>query len=248
MQIKAIVSMIALAAAASVSHAAVSTTGTQQDLFLAVYDGANKASYIFDTGLNASTALSSINYSFNVSSDAAFASFLSTVGAGADLHWAVGAYSTKAGKDTKAWFTTTTDSATPLSTANGTFNAAVGVQLTALTNTTLNSVVNPTPSEVDAFGTAAYFGSNFDDGSKIGTTGVFNSVGATQQSIFRIGNSNTSSNVAMSLVTTTAATAQFNQVGGSYNFTVSSVPEPESYALALIGLAAMGVLARRRAK
>lgn len=252
MQVKAIVSMIALAAAATVSHAAVQTTITQQDVFLAVYDTANKASYLYDTGLNATDVLlGNSNYSFNISSDANFASFLNTVGAGAELNWALGAYSSKAGKDTKFWFTTTTGSTTPVAAVNGTFNQGVAVQLTALTNTTVNSVVNPANSEVDAFGTAAYFGSNFDDGSKIGTTGVFNKVGSTEQAIFRIANSNTSSNVALSTVALAPTTVSFNQAGGTYTFAINAaaaVPEPESYALALIGLTAVGFIARRRAK
>ena len=250
MKIKAIVSMIALAAAASASQAAVVDTITQQDVFLSVYDQANKASYLYDTGLNATTifaAGSTVNFNFNVSSDVKFASFLSTVGAGADLSWTVAAISFQNGKDTKRWWTTTTDSATPVPAANVNFNAAVNPQHTALTNTTVNGPENAGPSEVAAFGTANYFGSNFDAGNLIGTTGTFNTVGV-KQSIFRIANSNTSSNVALFTVANTGVTAQFNQVGGAYNLSISAVPEPESYALALLGLAAIGVIARRRTK
>jgi hypothetical protein len=79
---------------------------------------------------------------------------------------------------------------------------------------------------------------------------VFNRVGAAQQSIFKITNTNTSSNAALDTVADTGLVTQFNKVNGVYTFSVTTptaVPEPESYALALIGLTAVGFVLRRRA-
>lgn len=254
MKVKALVSLLALAGAVSAANAGVNVTLGNAEIFLTAYDTAETKSFLFDTGVNAASLINgTINQSFNLSNDANWTSFVSSVGGIANVNWMVGAIQSKTGINTK-WVYETLGvgaAASDVGLTNTEVNAALNPEITLISSSA--SVISGT-SEVDANGTAAYFGSAFDGFYPVGVSSTYNKLNVGNVAFFGAANSNTSKGVnSPTILATPTTVANFSTLSGSAILTLStpavtpSVPEPESFGLALVGLAAMGFVARRRA-
>jgi hypothetical protein len=255
MKVKAIVSLLALAAAGS-SFAAINTAQGTSEVFFMAYDKVNQTqSFVFDTGLSATSLIDgTINGSFNIGADANWASFVSAVGGLSNIGWAVEAVQNSSTVPNKFVYATIGAGATagPAGT-NQSFNGSFGSFYTAVGNTTISAG----QSEVDAAGTAAYLGNSaaaakaFDGFAAANVSSFTNAVGTTGVVFFgeALSSFTKSLNKATLLATPTAVAgfAAGTLTIGTPVIT-PSVPEPSSYALALVALAGMGFVARRRAK
>lgn len=247
MKVKAIVSLLALAVA-GVAHAGVNTSLNNSEIYLAVYDTAATKSFLFNTGVNASSLINgSINVSFDFGSDATWNSFVSSVGGIDNLNWGVQAIQFQNGVNTKYIYSTLGAGAAvgPLGT-NGAFNS----QLTNMNNALQNAQVTAGTSEVAAVGTATYFGDIYDGYLADGVVSTSNKLNVGDVAFFGVANSNTAKpTFKNTLLATPTVFANFNTQSGHAVLTIGQpVPEPTGYALFLAGLAGVGFVARRRAK
>jgi len=257
MKVKALVSLLALAGAISSANAAVNVTLGNAEIFVAAYDNAETKSFLFDTGINAASLIDgTINQSFNLSNDANWTSFVSSVGGINNINWTVGAIQAKNGINTKWIYSTLGAGSTTGAAINGSestntaFNGALNPLITLVSQSA--NVVAGT-SEIDANGTQPYFGSAFNGFNPAGVASTFNKVNVGDVSFFGAANSNTSKGVPdLSILTAPTTVANLSTASGSAILTLKTptpaVPEPSSAVLALTALAGMGVLARRRAK
>ena len=256
MKFKAIVSLLALAAAGS-SFAAINTTQGNAEVFFMAYDKTNQTQdFVFDTGLSAASLIDgTINGTFNIGADANWSSFVSAVGGLSNIGWAVEAVQVAATANNKFIYATLGAGASAAASgSNSAFNLAFTPFNTAISNTT----VLAGQSEVDAAGTAPYLANSaaaskaFDGFAPASVISFTNAVGTTGVSFFGVANSNPAKTLnKVTLFSTPTALAGFTTNGtltiGTPVIT-PSVPEPSSYALALVALAGIGFVARRRAK
>lgn len=242
-KVKALVSMLALAGAGS-AFAQVNASGTTGELILNVYDSTKNAFYTFDTGLNAANFNGATgNYSFSLSSDANFTSFLSAAGSDALVYDVVGAKKTGAVGET---FFATATSAPASAAANSKLNNALGnlggfeggVALEA--SSVQGSVFVATPNFGDDLSTEQWSQNlGIQDFGAVGTALSFYTDVLTTGSL--------TSNSTKTTLTALAGT--WNFVNGTLTYTTATqaVPVPASWGLLLSGLVLMGVVSRRKA-
>jgi len=239
MKIKHIALAVLAATSFGAAHAAVDTgIGTAQVFFLA-HDMAGTNSYLFNTGLSFNAlASNSITYTSSaIGADANWASFVSTLGGLSNVVWAVEAL--QFGNGTNGQFYGTLASGlngVTTNIANSALKSTFGSINTPLTNAA-------DPSEVAANGSAQYLGGK-DGFLTMGVSSFSNVVGATGVKFFGAGLSSTVASAKTLVLTSPTETASFSSNG---TLTISAVPEPESYGLALVGLVLAGAVARRRA-
>jgi hypothetical protein len=256
MNFKAIVSAVALAALGTAAHAAVQNAAAiNPELTVTLFN--NKASYTLDLGLDAnllSTGLST-GYSFNLNTvdGAAFSSFLTKAAGGTALNWTLFAGNSQ---DNTAYTTAKKGEEALAGQAGGAdgSNAALQVAVAnfvAYSNNSTGTVAMNNSFQalagssiyytLDGYNSAFGFSS---EANTVGTTGValFKFVDTTDADDFFY-TPNQTANIAG---LTTNSSGQY--VLSIANATVTpSVPEPESYGLALVGLLLVGAVARRQA-
>lgn len=271
MKLNAIAAGALVLAMASSAFATIQTGLTGNGSLVAVaYDATDKATFVFDTGLrtNDITANPTGNLSFNFGSSANWQSFLSLAGAN-DIQWTVFSNNNVASTSNYKILTTAaagTTNTTGGNSVNSYFPSAAGGPNPWLT--AINSVVDPATNT--AFTTVAVNGTAYDFGSQVdsGAFGTsFNgnvkfettaSLGTAQSfyQLTRNGTANLTKINVTGLGVNANNPAGADQTGqwllaasGALTYTatpVATVPEPESLALSLTGIAAIGFMAWRR--
>jgi len=250
MKLKHIALAVLAATGFGAAHASVSTTQTNAELFFYAYSADQSKFFLLDTGV-ASTSLSggTINYSYDLSADANWTSFVSAVGA-ANISWYVeaasSASSTTANPNAKFVYATLGLNQTPAAIPgkNPSFNTANLTNALSLA-TTVTTGTSFTGTNTDA----GYLASTLDGLAVNGVTSFSNLLGTTGVSFFGAAASNASSTARITQFATPAALASATTglLTIAAPAVVPSVPEPESYGLALVGLLLAGAVARRRA-
>jgi MYXO-CTERM domain-containing protein len=252
MKLKHIALAVLAATGFNAANAAISTTVGGAELFFVAYDITNGTkSFNFDTGVNVSSLIDgSINFTTSFAADANWTGFVSAVGA-SNIAWFVEAIQNGSqGSNTKfAYATLGAGQVLGSATSNTAFNSDVNGQITALSNTNIAAG----QSEVAAGGTANYL-ANFDKFTSLSIAQLSNVIGASNVSFFGAANSKLSGVGAgaakETIFAAPTALASFTANGTltiAAPAVVPSVPEPESYGLALVGLLLAGAVARRRA-
>jgi len=254
MKFKALASVIALAAA-GVAHADIgnSLSSGTVELFATVFNA--NASITIDLGQDQDVLLSNLAtpLNFTLSNDANWATFLSKAGSAA-LSWSVQSVDQD---NVQGWTTARIGQEAFAGTPTGQARSNVGLtsaenRLVNFTNN-VNADGDPTinVSTVALPGTAAYW--NLDgDNTSTGFAKTSNAINSGAVSLFNFQTSvaNPAPGKPYDWFKSTD-TVTLNNVGGAYTLSfqgaaTAPVPEPESYALALVGLAAIGFIARRR--
>jgi MYXO-CTERM domain-containing protein len=250
MKLKHIALAVLAATSFSAAHAAIETSLGNAQVFFVAYDiTSGSKSFNYNTGVNVSSLIDgSISVNTSFAADANWASFVSSVGA-SNIAWYVQAIQNQTGVNTK--FTYATLGAGQVLGSAGTntaFNANVNNEINALSQTT----VNAGQSEI-AVGSAPNYLGTYDSFTSLGVNFLSNNVGTQGVTFFGVANSSTSKGTGReTLFATPTAVAGLTAagtltIGAPVVVVVPSVPEPESYGLALVGLLLAGAVARRRA-
>jgi PEP-CTERM motif len=265
---KTLVAAAALVAAGSASANLLTPTATTEggDMGLFVYSVEGQASYLFDTGISltnfrasalAGTVANPYIYSVNLSADAKFQSFLTTVGSASDISFTFFGGDNSAPSTNVAgrnMITTVTGDVTEITSGkmvtamNYIFNHVGTANLNPQLNTTLGGGVDASALFIKGQDGNAYFNEVLRDDFQgvFPTTG--NLVGNTSDlyNLVRGGSSNSSDAIETLIGTAKVGLNAQNQ----YVFTVVAppVPEAETYALALVGLGVVAAARRRAAK
>jgi len=251
MKFKALVSAVALAAA-GVAHADIGTSVSAGpvEAFVTVFNA--NASITIDLGLDQSTFKSAIAspITYNLAANSQWTTFLSKAGS-APLLWSVqsvdldnndGFTTARIGQESKAG--TTTGGAR----LNGNLDSNYAdLSANFINNVNTDGVIANNATTVALAGTSQYW--NLDGAnSATGFTKTSNTVGAGTVSLFEFQDKvsdpfNASAKYDFS--------KSVNNVTLGSNYVLSfqatpAVPEPASFGLALVGLAAIGFMARRR--
>jgi hypothetical protein len=255
MKFKALVSAVALAAT-GLANAAISTNTNGEgysEVFVSVWNG--NASIIIDLGLD-SSILSTGNLtsalSYTLSSDSNWSTFLSKAGTGA-LSWSVQAvdYGNGNGWDTAAvGQEAKAGTSTGIPRRNAALDAYLGDQNYVISQTNLGIDPNVNVSVIAVAGTDGYWGNvdSYQTQQTTGFTKTSNAIGATAH-LFYFDEVDNSNGVPFYQWNTTTTTVSLTNASGVYTLSflpAAAVPEPEGFALALVGLAAVGFVARRR--
>jgi len=255
MNFKAIVSAVALAALGTAAHAAVQNAAAiNPELTVTLFN--NKASYTLDLGLDAnllSTGLST-GYSFNLNTvdGAAFSTFLTKAAGGSALNWTLFAGNTQ---DNTAYTTAKLGEEVLAGVAGGAegLNAALEGALANFQFYSNNSTgtIAQNNSFQAVVGASAYYTLDGYNGA-LGFSSTANTVGTTGVALFKFQDA---TDDIFYVQNQTANIAGLTNTAGQYVLTIAnatpvvtpSVPEPESYGLALVGLLLVGAVARRQA-
>jgi len=255
MNFKAIVSAVALAALGTAAHAAVQNAAAiNPELTVTLFN--NKASYTLDLGLDAnllSTGLST-GYSFNLNTvdGAAFSTFLTKAAGGTALNWTLFAGNTQ---DNTAYTTAKLGEEALAGVAggsDGTNGALEGAlaNFQAYSNNSTGTIAQNNSFQA-VVGASAYY--TLDGNSAFGFSSEANTVGTTGVALFKFQDAtddiffvqNQTANIAG--LNTNAAGQYVLTIANATPAVTPSVPEPESYGLALVGLLLVGAVARRQA-
>jgi hypothetical protein len=253
--LKTLVAAVVLVASAS-ANAAINNvqSATGADLFLGVYDFANKNSAIFDLGASFNalatgtlqTTTSPVVY--NLSTDSSWLSFVSAeAGNLSAVKWGVFS-GQKVSSGVQTLIETISPSATPVAGSAYKSNAVVSAlnSLTAFLNTAASNGLS-TGGSIFSTGTTA---PSLLAVTAFGATGKLNAAGNVVTSALDTAASIVSyTSTANTPVTSTV----YNQSPAGITFTLSSagvltyaVPEADTYAMLLAGLVVVGAIARRR--
>lgn len=276
MKLKTLAASIALLLAAPAFAAVAPGTTGNGEIFLVAQDAVNKVSFSFDTGLYmkedfidklAANTLKS--QSWNVGADANWTTFAGAVSALANVRWSVLAIdstgSTSPGLQqllttvtqtpgkTQAQLEATIETTTNAQLTNG-IGAAQGGNFFNAVNTTgthgngFDYGVNGSSVNYEADSGKSYFGESGGLTATLNGNAKFNSGNAlgVASTFFYLTRSGPT---AGGFVLATREVQSGADVAWAFNgstLSVTAVPEPESYALMLSGLAALGFLVRRR--
>jgi len=253
MNFKAIVSAVALAALGTAAHAAVQNAAAiNPELTVTLFN--NKASYTLDLGLDAnllSTGLST-GYSFNLNTvdGAAFSTFLTKAAGGTALNWTLFAGNTQ---DNTAYTTAKKgeEALAGAGSSDGTNGALEGAisNFVAYSNNSTGTIAQNNSFQA-VVGASAYY--TLDGNSAFGFSSEANTVGTTGVALFKFQDA---TDDIFFVQNQTANIAGLTSTANGYVLTIAnatpavtpSVPEPESYGLALVGLLLVGAVARRQA-
>ncbi|WP_052493914.1 FxDxF family PEP-CTERM protein [Nitrosospira sp. NpAV] len=259
-KIKYLAAVVALATSGSAFAAYTGTTGNSSVLFNA-YESVSGYTFAWDTGLRKDDINSSFaGISHNLAADANWNNFLSVVGAShvADIKWNLIAADTNSGSidgDPISFLTTGPADGVPNGTRNAQLNSWVGNVNSYITAASAIGA-NGGQGAIDApgfvggdtylhlkDGSADYASYEIAHGPNWNTKATFDTTAGLGQTlsfyeITKNGTSNTAIVNAALLGTVTLSSAG--------ELTVSPVPEAETWAMLLAGLALVGTVARRR--
>ena len=258
--LKTLVAAVALAGASMSAMAGIQagTGAGGGELFFVAYDSTPgvKASFIKDLGVTFNSFLATPTYStigsLNVSSDSNWTTYLGLVGNLSSTKWAVvgNLQDTVVGINNANGSKLLATSASLPTANNGQIASAAG----EINNVFLLDVADATPAGINnsyvfdsAVGTAKNWAnieqSNIN--SKVSFS-IANNVGDAANFYQLVRNSNRSTTAGtVSTVLSQASTGYQWQFDGS-TVVAAAVPEPETYAMLLAGLAIVGGIARRR--
>jgi hypothetical protein len=248
--LKTLVAAVALVAAGSANAAINNITSANGDLFLTLIDNTNKVSAVFDLGGSFSTLTDAKGQAqtWDLSADTSYTSFI----ANANLptaHWAL-----LTGKQVGGIsITTTYNQATPAAeTGTVLNNQTTNFGLFLARNTTLGGTLTTGGSNYVSGTTSITFAGA---STAYGATGKINGAGSVTwgdigSSMGVVNYSAANNKPVASAVTIFGNDALFNfSSKGVLSYTTTpivAVPEADSYAMLLAGLAVVGAIARRR--
>lgn len=261
--IKTLVAVAALAVAGSASATVLNPVGTTNggEMSLTLWSESAQVSYIFDTGImladfRTQAGVAGFKYEVDLSADAEYQNFLALVGSATDVKFAFFG-GDNSGNAATARTMITTVSGDPSQVTNGNMvNAMNQMQSNYLVTTsgTGQTGVNGDPriqAAANASATfqkgvhgAGYYGEWLGDDLGLQFQPVTAAKG-TSVGIYDFVRSSTSGG-ALAVVTPLGGDPLMTATYSGNNFVVTAVPEPESYALMVAGLAVMGAAAARR--
>jgi MYXO-CTERM domain-containing protein len=251
----ALVAGSSFAAIATNNSGAVGNTGT--GLVFIVTDTLNNKSFDFDTGVNY-TGFAPTSFSANIAADANWSSFYSATRT-ADFVWTLvggkndgGATVANSGKllttvtNGFATSTITTSNAANLAAIVGNLNnVIIDVNTKLATSASTKSVVASQLNSDIAYVGATGLKLDYTLNNQVApgfTTG--NAIGASSQLLAL---TNAGGRGAVNVYNTIPALSGYTASFDGATLSVTAVPEPETYGLALVGLVLAGLVARRRA-
>jgi MYXO-CTERM domain-containing protein len=248
MKLKHIALAVLAATSFGAANAAINYANGAAQLYFAAQNAAGTYSYVYNTGSTlASLKDGSISFTASLSADTVWQQFLTDIGGVSNAQWTVGAYNGGTGANRNFYSTVSATSAfvtapnMPTYSTLGTFSAP----LTALLgNEGLpgSYAAGDSQEYTSAFAVQSYAVAGIDS--------LFNAVGTSGVKFLGLTGTSTTATSKLVGITTIVPTAAFTSTGtltiGSA-VVVPSVPEPESYGLALVGLLLAGAVARRRA-
>jgi hypothetical protein len=258
--IKTLVAVAALAvtgsAFAKVDGPVATVNGGEMSLTL--WSASAEVSYIFDTGLSlidfrAQAAVPGFSYAVDLSADAEYQNFLTLVGSATDIQFAFfGGDNSGNAATNRSFITTLGDTADVTAITNGHIVTTLNqINNNYISTVNLDARIQAAPNASATFqkgsGGNAYFGELMGED----INGQFQKVTGdrgTSIAIYDITRSSTSA-LGDAVEAPLGNNPLYKASYSGNSFTVSAVPEPESYALMIAGLGIMGaVAARRRAK
>lgn len=255
MKLKQIAAAAALVAASLPSYASIALASTGNgELFAAIYDSVDQASYTLDLGLNIDSFNGSSSYSYTLNS-ANWNAFVALAGTDNLQFGVIGGDSAGGANATNPRrLFTTVNIATPtitgpqVATAGSNMNTYIGFTTSASANTTHTGAATVNGDSFDVVGNNAYFltqSMNTFNGITA-AAGWGNNVAAGTAATFMSFNQVNASAATATVNTTYAGVWTLGQQGNNWVLQYSAVPDADGLALMVAGFGAVGFLARRR--
>jgi hypothetical protein len=254
--LKALAGAVALALGGNaLANTTFNPASADGHLFLNVVDNTKNTSYVYDTGITASSVIAnsgSFNFSSgSLTSDSNYVAFLASIGAGDSIDYSV-ISTTKVGTTGSALFTTSQGSVAKVTgqKVGNAVNAGVGFQQganNAASSSPTSALLDSTNSWVNLSGAAtpeSVFGTNlFGSGATSGSQGA---IGTAMSFYYETSSALTAlSNTGTTLAKLAGQWLLANDTL-TYTSATSEVPLPAGLPLLLSGLAAMGLFGRRK--
>ena len=255
MKLKHIVAAAALAAASVPSFASIAAASTGNgELFAAVYDSADQASYVLDLGIYIDSFNGAGSYSYTLNS-ANWNAFVALAGTDNLQFGVMGGDSLGGANATnpKRLFTTVNAESTAITgpqvgTAGSNMNSYIGFTTATSANTTHIGAATVNGDSFDVVGNTAYFlNQNMNTFNGItAAAGWGNNNAAGTAAVFKSFSQVNSSAATATVVNTFTGAWTLGQQGNNWVLQYSAVPEADGLALMVAGFGALGFLARRR--